>query len=307
MKTILITGGSGLVGQHLSQLLLEKGYAVIIASRNPIKETGTERLTQVGWNTSRQWIDPEAIRKADAIINLAGAGVADKRWSASRKKEIVDSRVLSGQTIVKALKEIPNKVEVLLQASAIGWYGPDPASGEGFIGFTEAMPAHTDYLGQTCKQWENSILALKVVGIRVATLRIGIVLSKKGGALKEFLKPLGFRIATVLGKGSQVISWIHINDLCREFIFLLENQQCSGIYNAVATHPVTNKELITELAQQRCGNAYLKLTVPAFVLKMMMGEMSIEVLKSTTVRNDKILSAGFDFDYPSIRDALKNL
>lgn len=304
MKTILITGGTGMIGQYLSRLLLEKGYAVIIASRTPATATVAKNLSHISWDTKRQWIDPEAIKKADVIINLAGAGVADKRWSVARKNEILESRILSGQTIVKALKEIPNKVSVVIQASAIGWYGPDPEPSPPFKGFTEAMHAHNDFLGQTCRQWENSVLALKVMGIRVATIRIGIVLSSRGGALKEFKKPLRFRIATILGNGTQVVSWIHIKDLCREMIFLFENESCAGIYNGVAPTPVTNRNLILSLARHLYGAAFISIGVPSFVLKFIMGEMSLEVLKSTTVRADKILQAGFIFEYPTIEQAV---
>ena len=305
MKTILITGGMGLIGQSLTQMLLDKGYSVIIASRNPPASSSIKNLSYISWNTTRQWIDPEAIKKADAIINLAGAGVADKRWSESRKKEIAESRVMSGQTIVKALKEIPNKVEVVIQSSAIGWDGPVPEHNSSFTGFTEAMPAYNDFLGQTCKQWENSIIALKVMGVRVAIVRTGIVLTNKGGALKEFRKPLNFRLATILGKGTQKVSWIHIKDLCREMLFLLENESCAGIYNGVAPTPVTNKELILTLAKQLYGSSFLTVTVPSFVLKVVMGEMSIEVLKSTTVKADKIRAAGFKFEYETVEDAVK--
>lgn len=293
-----------MIGQYLSRLLLEKGYAVIIASRTPATATVAKNLSHISWDTKRQWIDPEAIKKADVIINLAGAGVADKRWSVARKNEILESRILSGQTIVKALKEIPNKVSVVIQASAIGWYGPDPEPSPPFKGFTEAMHAHNDFLGQTCRQWENSVLALKVMGIRVATIRIGIVLSSRGGALKEFKKPLRFRIATILGNGTQVVSWIHIKDLCREMIFLFENESCAGIYNGVAPTPVTNRNLILSLARHLYGAAFISIGVPSFVLKFIMGEMSLEVLKSTTVRADKILQAGFIFEYPTIEQAV---
>lgn len=304
MKTILITGGMGLIGQYLTQMLLDKGYSIIIASRNPPANPPIKNVSYIKWNTTRQWIDPEAIKRADAIINLAGAGVADKRWSPARKKEIAESRVMSGQTIVKALKEIPNKVEVVIQSSAIGWYGPDPENNSSFTGFTEAMPAHHDFLGQTCKQWENSIIALKVMGVRVAIVRTGIVLTNKGGALKEFMKPLRFRVATVLGKGSQMVSWIHIKDLCREMLFLLENESCAGIYNGVAPTPVSNKELILTLAKQLYGSSFISMTVPSFMLKLIMGEMSIEVLKSTTVKADKIKAAGFVFEYETIEEAV---
>ncbi|MBK8952314.1 MAG: TIGR01777 family protein [Chitinophagaceae bacterium] len=303
MKKVLITGGTGMVGRALTDALLAKGYHVIVMSRKR-KEANTAQLSWAEWNVEQQTIDADAISQADYIIHLAGAGVADKRWTATRKKEIADSRVMSGQLLVKALSEIPNRVKAVVSASAIGWYGPDPEVPNPSP-FTEEAAPYSDFLGQTCRQWEESTEALTAKGIRLAKLRIGIVLSNKGGALKEFVKPLRFGVASVLGSGRQVVSWVHIDDLVQLFIYAIENEQVAGVYNAVAPQPVTNRQLILAIAKSR-KRFYITLPVPAFVLKLMLGEMSIEVLKSATVSAKKIQQTGFAFRYTGVEEAAKS-
>jgi uncharacterized protein len=304
MATVLITGGTGLVGKALGQALLEKGYRVIILSRQVDKKSSIQNLTYATWDAEKQTIDKEAISKADHIIHLAGAGVADKRWTKKRKQEIIDSRVNSSKLIVDSLQSIPNNIKSVVSASAIGWYGADPVIPNPEP-FRENDPADDAFLGDTCKRWEESIEPVSQSGKRLVKLRIGIVLSRNGGALKEFLKPLKFAVATILGNGKQIISWIHIDDLISMFITALENEKITGTYNAVAPHPVSNKELTLTLARSR-KKFFIPIHVPSFILKLMLGEMSIEILKSATVSADKILNTGFQFDFPFIKDALKN-
>jgi len=304
MATILITGGTGLVGKALGQALLEKGYRVIILSRQVDKKSETPGLSYATWNVAAQTIDKEAIAKADYIIHLAGAGVADKRWTKKRKQEIVDSRVNSSKLIVDSFKTIPNKVKAVVSASAIGWYGPDPAIPNPKP-FTEEAAANDDFLGTTCKLWEESIEPVTQLGIRLVKLRTGIVLSNEGGALKEFLKPLKFGVAAILASGKQIISWIHIDDLVNMYVAAIENENINGVYNAVAPKPVSNKELTLELAKSR-KKFFIPIHVPSFILKIMLGEMSTEVLKSATVSSNKIQRSGIDFTYPAIKEALAN-
>lgn len=306
MATILITGGTGMIGTRLTAMLVEKGYEVIILTRNPKANHSLPGVSYARWDVERQTIDPAAIAKADHIIHLAGAGVADKRWSNHRKQEIVNSRTKSSTLIVKALKEYPNKVQSVVSSSAIGWYGPDTAKSSK-NGFTEDTPADTAFLGETCRVWETSIDPVTGLGKRLVKLRTGIVLSNKGGALTEFVKPLRGGIAAILGDGQQVVSWIHADDLCRMFIYALENETISGVYNAVAPHPVTNKTLTLTLAKKMRGSFYIPIYVPSFVLKIVLGELSIEVLKSANVSAHKVQLAGFDFQFPTIEDALTNL
>ncbi len=310
MPSVLITGGTGLVGTAVKALLEKKGYEVVLLTRSKTPLKG-----QAHWDINAGTIDSTAIAAADYIIHLAGAGVADKRWSASRKQEILDSRTKSSALIVKALQETPNKVKAVISASAIGWYGPDNIDTHNIdlsaLGFVETDPSYPDFLGTTCAAWEASIapVTANTNGLqkRLVCLRTGIVLSKHGGALKEFLKPLAVRMAAVLGNGKQMISWIDVRDLAKMFVYALENENISGSYNAVAPAPVSNKTLTQTLAKVLYGSFYITTYVPSFVLKIMLGEMSIEVLKSTTVSAQKITEAGFVFDYPTITSSLSTL
>jgi uncharacterized protein len=303
MSTICITGGTGLVGKHLTQLLVAKGHRVVVLSRKskPLQEN----ISYAVWDLQKGEIDRDAIANSDYIIHLAGAGVAEKRWTKGRKEEILNSRTQSSALLVKALKEIPNKVKAVISASAIGWYGPDQKVEN--KGFVETDSAHNDFLGQTCLAWEKSIEPVTQLANRLVKLRIGIVLSNDGGALKEFKKPLRFGLASILGPGTQIISWIQIDDLCRLFVYAIENEKINGTYNAVAPKPVSNKDLTISLAKKMRGKAFITAPVPSFVLKLVLGEMSIEVLKSTTVSSSKIQNEGFQFLYPSIDAALNEL
>ena len=310
MPSVLITGGTGLVGTAVKTLLEAKGYEVVLLSRSKSSVKG-----HAHWDINAGTIDSNAIAEADYIIHLAGAGVADKRWSESRKQEILDSRTKSSALLVKALQENPNKVKAVISASAIGWYGPDQMNthnNEGTAqGFVETDPSYPDFLGTTCAAWEASIapVTANTNGLqkRLVCLRTGIVLSKHGGALKEFLKPLALRMAAVLGNGKQMISWIDVRDLAKMFVYAIEHENMSGSYNAVAPVPVSNKCLTQTLASVLYGNFYMTAYVPSFILKIMLGEMSIEVLKSTTVSPQKIQDAGFVFDYPEISKSLSTL
>ncbi len=310
MPSVLITGGTGLVGTAVKVLLEQKGYEVVLLTRSKTPLKG-----QAHWDINAGTIDSAAIAAADYIIHLAGAGVADKRWSTARKQEILDSRTKSSALLVKALQETPNKVKAVISASAIGWYGPDQINAHKIDlsaqGFIETDPSYPDFLGTTCAAWEASIAPVtsNTNGLqkRLVCLRTGIVLSKNGGALKEFLKPLAIRMAAVLGNGKQMISWIDVRDLAKMFVYALENENISGSYNAVAPAPVSNKALTQTLAKVLYGNFYIITYVPSFVLKIMLGEMSIEVLKSTTVSAQKIIDAGFVFDYPEISKSLSTL
>jgi uncharacterized protein (TIGR01777 family) len=302
MQTVLITGGSGLVGQELSKMLINKGFKVIILSRN--KNSSNNNIQYAQWDIKKQTIDLKALQEADFIIHLAGAGVVDKKWTESYKKEILLSRTESSKLIIDALSKNPNKVKAIISASAIGWYGPDKKND---YSFSETDAPDNNFLGETCRLWEESVDPATKIGIRVCKLRTGIVLTKKGGALREFIKPIKMGIAGILGRGNQIISWIHIEDLCRMFIHCMENDQLQGSYNAVAPSPVSNKTLTISLAKLLKGIFFIPVHVPVFILKLMMGQRSIEILKSTTVSCEKIKKTGFVFYYPTIDAALKNI
>jgi uncharacterized protein (TIGR01777 family) len=303
-QTILITGGTGMVGKALTDALTQKGYRVIIVSRSTKGKTPSASVSYATWDVQKQQIDLDALQAADYIIHLAGAGVVEKKWTEAYKKEIVESRTESSRLIFESLQNNPNKVKAIVSASAIGWYGADANPPKPF---TENDKPDVSFLGNTCRLWEESIEPVETIGKRLVKLRIGIVLSNEGGALVEFKKPISFGVAGILGSGKQMVSWIHIEDLCRMFITGIENSALSGSYNAVAPNPVSNKTLTITLARAIKGKFYLPLPVPAFVLKIMMGQRSIEVLKSTTVSCKKILDTGFEFRFNNIEAALENL
>ncbi len=305
MPTVTITGGTGLIGKALSAILVRKGYEVIILTRNPPVNNPQPNISFAKWDINKGEIDAGAIAKSDYIIHLAGAGVAEKRWTDKRKTEIKESRTKSGALIVKALRETDNKVQAVISSSAIGWYGADTEASLK-NGFTEDFTSSGDFLGETCKLWEESIKPVEALGKRLVILRTGIVLSNDGGALAEFIKPLKFGTATILGGGTQITSWIHIEDICRMYLYALEHN-ISGIFNSVAPHPVTNKTLTLALAKAVKGSHFIPIHVPAFVLKIMLGEMSVEILKSANVSAAKFQQTGFQFTYPTIDAALAEL
>jgi len=306
METVLITGGTGMIGKALTQALIERGFNVIILTRHisDKQKSKIDKLSYAVWDVQKQTIDKSAFAKADYIIHLAGASVAEKRWTKKRKQEIVSSRVDSGKLITDSLKSLPNKVKTVISATAIGWYGPDKNDGKEF---KEEDPSSNDFLGQTSKQWEAAIEPVSFLGKRLVKIRIGIVLSNEGGAYVEFKKPLKFRFATILGNGKQIVSWIHIDDLVRTILFAIGNEQMEGVYNAVAPHPVSNKELVLEIARKERGKSYIPVHVPTFSLKIRLGEMSVEVLKSATVSSEKIQQAGFIFQYPDLESAISQM
>jgi uncharacterized protein len=305
MATILITGGTGTIGKAVSKFLAAKNHQVIILTRHP--RTGTPDISYAAWDPVQKTIDTEALQKADYIINLAGAGVADKRWTKQRKAEIIDSRVQSGALLVKALQENTNKVKAVISMSGIGWYGDDHKKSATQPAFVEGDAASADFLGQTCVQWENAIKPVTALNKRLIIFRCGIVLSNDGGALTEFKKPVRAGIAPFFGSGEQVASWIHVDDLCRLYLYAIDNERMQGVYNTVAPQPVTNKNLMLALARKIKGRFFIPVYVPSFVLKLVLGELSIEVLKSATVSCEKITNGSFQFLFPTLDAALDDL
>lgn len=304
MATILITGGSGLIGKQLAESFVRRGHQVTILSRNTGGWEEQAGMTFAHWDIRKKEIDLSAVSTADHIVHLAGAGVVAQKWTNAYKKEIVESRTESSRLLTEALQKNPNKVRSVISMSAIGWYGPDP---DPVNPFTETQPADNGFLGETCRLWEESIEPVTSLGVRLVKFRTGIVLSHTGGALAEFRKPLRFGVAAILGKGNQVVSWIHITDLCNMFLYAIENEAMKGVYNAVAPNPVTNKEFTLSLARALKKQLFIPMHVPSFILKLMLGERSIEVMKSATVSSGKIQGTGFDFRYPTIREALEEL
>lgn len=307
MPVVLISGGTGLIGTKLTSHLLQLNYEVILLTRNKKSLSDNPKMSYSFWDVKKEILDGDAIQKADHIIHLAGAGVMDKKWTEEYKKEIVDSRVKSSELLIKALKNYPHHVQSFVSASAIGWYGEDANPLIHKEGFVESDLPDKGFLGETCLLWEDSVDVVSSLGIKLVKLRTGIVLSNDGGAFKEFKMPLKFGTAAILGSGNQIISWIHIDDMCRMYIESIENKDLNGVYNAVAPIPVDNKKLVIQTAEKFRGKFYIPLHVPTFFLQLALGKRSIEILKSATVSCKKIKLTGFTFLYPTIEAALSEL
>ena len=295
-KRVLITGGTGLVGQRLIPMLQSAGYEVAILSRNP-KSGGS--VKSYAWDIDKEYIDPLAIENTNVIIHLAGAGVAEKKWTAARKDIIYNSRVKSSLLLYNYLKDNPHQVKTFVGATAIGLYGAD--TGNAII--DESATVGHDFLAHVVDAWEAATLKINTLGIRLFLPRIGIVLSNEGGALKELLKP---PVAAPLGNGKQYMSWIHIGDLCRMIIYGIENEKIQGAYNAVGPKPKTNREF-TQATAKVMGKPYLPLPVPKLVLKLMLGEMAQIVLGGSRISAEQIMQEGFQFKFPKLEEALKDL
>jgi uncharacterized protein len=293
MKRILITGGSGLVGQQITRLLERKGYEVAWLSRS------AQGRKTFQWNVDKGQIDPEAMEWADAVIHLAGAGVAEKRWTNERKKLILESRTASTQLLFSAIESAKEKPNVFISASAVGYYGFDT----GTALLDENSAAGTDFLAQVVIAWENEVRKMESLQVRTVMLRIGIVLDAKGGALGEMLRP---PVAAPLGSGDQWMSWIHVEDLARMFVFALEKTTLQGVFNAVGPNPATNQQLTKEAAMAK-RKPYLGIGVPGFALKLVLGEMSAMVLGGNRVSSQKIQKAGFEFEFPELKGALRDI
>lgn len=302
MKTIGIVGGTGFVGNYITRLLVEKNYEVIIFTRDINKHKATANVTYAQWDAEKGLCDLGAISKLHGAIHLAGAGIADKRWSDERKKEILDSRIKSTNLLVTSLKNNAPDCKVFVAASATGYYGADDARHTPFA--EDARPA-ADFLGETCRLWEDASLQAANT-MRTVVLRLGIALGKESGAFREFEKPMQFGIMPILGGGAQMVSWIEVEDLARLFLFSLQHEHVSGVYNAVAPGPVAHRELMHTIAKIK-GGIKIPAPVPSFVLKIMLGELSIEILKSVTVSAKKTLNSGFKFNYPDIETAVRRI
>lgn len=294
MKNILIAGGSGVIGRRLSALLQEGGYIVSWLSSSGVKADG---ITVFQWEPELGKMDVRALETCDAIINLSGASISEP-WTDEHRKKIIDSRTKSASCLINALKENANSVKVLISSSAIGYYGD---RGDELLNENSTMG--DGFLAETTALWEN---AYRYSNLRTIQFRIGVVLSQHGGALKEMSKPLPFGICPILGIGKQIVSWIHVDDLCLQIIHGIENENMNGIYNAVSPDPMKFREFMLSLRGE-INKWSLAITVPALLLKLLMGERCTIVLNSTKASSEKIEKSGYKFQFPTLADAFKNL
>ena len=301
---VLITGGSGLVGTRLTEILLERGFTVSYLTRKVEKKTiGGKPVKTFLWDIKKEVIDEKAFLEADYLVHLAGAGIADENWSDERKNEIIDSRTKSINLIVSTLKTLPHRIISFASASGIGYYGAD--TGDEHI--SEQHTPGSDFVADCCIQWEAAADEIQALGIRTVKLRTGIVLSEKGGALPKLTQPVRWGVGAALGTGKQWQSWIHLDDLCEMYIKSLTDKQMTGAYNAVAPNPVTNYDL-TKISAQVLSRPFWMPNVPEFTLKMVFGEMASIVLGGNYVLNQRIKQeTDFDYKFVEVKGALEDL
>jgi len=299
MENVLITGGTGLIGRHLSKRLKDSGYSVALLSRKPASNSGLKVYT---WDPDSGAIDPEAISTADYIIHLAGAGLGDRRWSEKRKKEILDSRILSARLITTRLKETGRRPKAFISASGTGYYGS--ATSEQI--FNESDESGADFIGEVCRRWEEAAGEAGKIGIRTVIIRTGIVLTKRGGALPRMALPARFGIGSPLGNGRQYVPWIHVDDLCGIYIKAMGDQRMSGPYNATAPEHINNSRLM-ETISGVMGRPFFFPAIPSFIFKILYGEMASILLNGSRVSAEKIIESGYVFSYSDLESALRNL
>ena len=301
---VLITGGSGLVGTRLTEILIKRGFTVSHLTRKvEEKSVGGKPVKTYLWDIKKGIIDEKALLEADYLVHLAGAGIADENWSEERKKEIIESRTKSIDLIVSKLQTLPHRIISFASASGIGYYGADTGNEH----ISEQHTPGNDFVADCCIQWEAAADEIQALGIRTVKLRTGIVLSEKGGALPKLTQPVRWGVGAALGTGKQWQSWIHLDDLCELFIKSLTDQQMTGAYNAVAPNPVTNHDL-TKISAQVLKRPFWMPNVPKFALKLVFGEMASIVLGGNYVLNQRIkLETDFEYRFVEVRKALEDL
>ncbi len=301
MKTVLITGGSGLVGRKLTKLLIKNGYEVIWYSRERYIRGSIPRYK---WDYRNGYIDKEALEKADYIIHLAGANIGDDRWTNRRKKTILESRVKTTNLLLETLKEMNKTPEVFVSASAVGYYGLEISDN---ILTEDDVINGTDFLSTTCQQWEEAADKFSTeLNIRTVKIRTAFVLSSKSEALKKMMLPARFGLGSPLGKGKQYFSWIHIDDLCNIYIKAIEDNKMNGVFNAVAPDYTTNAQFMRQLSRTMNRPFFLP-HIPTFALRIVMGEAADMILGGSRISSDKIRKSGFQFQYDKAVNALSDI
>ena len=294
---VLITGASGMIGKALVKALLQRGYQVSMLSRQAKPIPNTRVFL---WNVDNQAIDTGCFEGVSTIIHLAGENISEGKWTEKRKQQIIDSRVNATKLLYRGLASIPNQVQTIISASAIGIYG-----NRGDELLKESAEQGEGFLAQTCALWENAVDEGKELGLRIVKLRTGVVLDKHHGALPAMAKPVQLFLAAAIGSGKQWVPWIHMQDLVNMYVMAIENP-ISGTFNATAPAPASNETLMRTLAKV-LKRPFWPIHVPVFALKALMGEMSEIALNSTNTSAQKILDAGFKFKFNTLQDALKDI
>jgi hypothetical protein len=295
MAKVLITGGTGLVGMALSKVLYDKGVGVHHLSR---ASNGHETYPTFTWDISKGEIDKAALDGVDRIIHLAGAPIANEKWSDERKKLILDSRVKSAELLLNACKSEGIQLKQFVSASAIGWYPLELSE----VVHNEESPAGKGYLAEVCQSWEEAADQFDEISDRVTKLRIGLILTKNVGALSQIVRPINFYLGAGLGTGKQYMSWIHLNDVVRMFDHVL-TKRLSGVYNAVGPEPTNNQEFMQTVADV-VDKPILLPNIPEFVIRILFGPAADMVLRGVPLSSAKICATGFQFEYPTLNSSL---
>lgn len=287
-----------MIGKRLTDLLLQRGYHVSHLGRGEHKS----KVPSFIWDIERHYIDPQAIKDVDAIVHLAGANIGEKRWTKKRKKEILESRIGPTRLLYDVLKKQTHAVKAIICAAGSSYYGLDNG---GKLAKEDDKPGD-DFLALVCQRWERELDKFMELGLRVVKLRAAIVLSTRGGALKKMKKPTELYAGAVLASGKQPMTWIHIDDHCGIIIKSIEDDSMEGAYNSVAPNPVTNEQFTKEMALA-LHRPIIFPHAPAFVLKLIFGEMADLVLNGIRISSEKIIRAGYTFKFPNIKEALADL
>lgn len=299
MKTVLITGGTGMVGRRLTDLLIDRGYRVIWLSR--YRDLNADVPTY-RWDYRKNEIDLDALEQADAIIHLAGSNLGEGAWTESKKKQIVESRVRTAELLLDRLKSTGRMPDAFISASATGYYGL--CVSERILNERDLF-AENDFLSVTCSRWEDAAFSFnEELGIRMVVVRTGFILSGESKAFKKMVLPTRLGVGSPLGSGRQYLSWIHLEDLCRLYIQALEDTTMQGVYNAVAPEYITNRGFMCTLAKVM-GKPFFLPAVPAFLLRIVMGEAADMVLSGSRISSQKIRDTGFRFLYDTAEKAIR--
>ncbi|MFC1726443.1 TIGR01777 family oxidoreductase [candidate division KSB1 bacterium] len=302
-EKIILNGAAGFIGRNLCYELLKNNYTIIALTRNPkkIQSVFQDKITPVLWDKNEIKNSIGLFENAQAVINFAGENISSGRWTIRKKKLILSSRLDSVKNLSEILSCIKNKPEVFIQASAIGYYG-DRADEQ----LTESSSPGSGFLSEVIQKLEKACNLIENTGIRSVILRIGVVLGKEGGALPKLILPYKFFAGGPVGKGSQWFSWIHLEDLLEGIKFLINNKEFSGIFNMTASNPLTIKDFSKILGKVMKRPSWVP--VPGFILKLIYGEMAQETLLSgSRVIPEKLIRAGFEFEYPDVKEALKKI
>jgi len=295
---ILLTGATGMLGKHLTDTLLKQGHTLSVLARKP---TAINNVKVYLWDVDKGQIDTTCLHGVDTIIHLAGENIAKERWTEKRKKEIIDSRVLSVRLLFKTLREHKNEVKNFISAAAVGFYGD---RGDEIL--TEDSAPGKGFMADCCVKWENAIDEGENLGFRIVKIRTGVVLAKDDGALPQMVQPIKLFVGAPLGSGNQWIPWIHYKDMTAIYTHVLENDSLEGVYNACAPFPVTNKTLTKAIAKQLHRPVW-PFGVPEKVMSVILGEMSAVVLSSTNTSAQKLLDTDFIFQYTHLDEALTDI